>query len=215
VRSKWESHATAQREKRPPRRYYEITASDAPDLMYFASRQPNAGFGFSAMSLAARARGNPDAVAPQVRAALRAMDADIPLAGLESMESILYDSISSARFRTQLLVGFAVVALVLAVVGLYGMLAYSVTQRSREMGIRMTLGARPASVSQLVVRQGMLLVVAGIVLGSGGAFAATRLLGVAVRRRADGPTRVRGCRDRVDRCGLGRMRGSGAEGDES
>jgi hypothetical protein len=57
-------------------------ASDAPDLMYFASRQPNAGFGFSAMSLAARARGIPDAVAPQVRAALHAMDADIPLAGL-------------------------------------------------------------------------------------------------------------------------------------
>ena len=87
-----------------------------------------------------------------------------------------YDSISAARFRTQLLVGFAGVALLLAVVGLYGMLAYSVTQRSREMGIRIALGARPMSVFRLVIRTGMMLVVVGVVLGIGGAFAATRLL---------------------------------------
>jgi putative ABC transport system permease protein len=66
--------------------------------------------------------------------------------------------------------------LLLAVIGLYGMLAYSVTQRAREMGIRMALGARPASVFSLVVRQGMLLVGVGILLGVGGALAATRLL---------------------------------------
>jgi predicted permease len=161
-------------------------ANDAPDLMYFASRQPNAGFGIGVMTLAARTRGDPGALAPQVRAALHAMDADVPLAGLESMESILYDSVSATRFRTRLLVGFAVVALVLAVVGLYGMLAYSVTQRAREMGIRMALGARPAAVFQLVVRQGMLLVVVGILLGIGGAFAATRV--IATQLFGVGPT---------------------------
>lgn len=151
-------------------------ANDAPDVMYFTNRQPNAGFGTAVMSLAVRVRGDPSAVTPQVRAALHAVDADVPLVGVASMESILYDSIAAARFRTQLLAGFATVALGLAVVGLYGMLAYSVTQRSREMGIRMALGARPAWVFRLVVRQGMQLVGVGIVLGVGGAVAATRLL---------------------------------------
>ena len=92
------------------------------------------------------------------------------------MTDILSDSVSAARFRTQLLAGFAGVALLLAVVGLYGMLAYTVTQRSREMGIRIALGARPMSVFRLVIRQGMALVIVGVVLGVGGALAATRLL---------------------------------------
>jgi putative ABC transport system permease protein len=144
--------------------------------MYFSNRQPNAGFGVGTMFLAARVRGEPDAIAAQVRTVLRSLDPDVPLSGVESMESILYDSISGARLRTQLLAGFAGVALLLAVIGLYGMLAYSVTQRSREMGIRIALGARPTSVFRLVVRQGMVLVVIGVVLGLAGALAVTRVL---------------------------------------
>jgi putative ABC transport system permease protein len=144
--------------------------------MYFTYRQPNAGFGIGVMNLAARVRGDPDAIAPQVRAGLHAIDADVPLSAVQSVESILYDSVSGERLRTQLLVGFAAVALLLAVVGLYGMLAYSVTQRSREMGIRIALGARPPAVFRMVIRQGMVLVVVGIVLGLAGALAATRLL---------------------------------------
>ena len=151
-------------------------ANDAPDLMYFTYRQPNAGFGIGVMNLAARVRGDPDAIAPQVRAALHTIDADVPLSAVQSVESILYDSVSGERLRTQLLVGFSAVALLLAVVGLYGMLAYSVTQRSREMGIRIALGARPPVVFRMVIRQGMALVVVGIVLGLGGALMATRLL---------------------------------------
>ena len=151
-------------------------ANDAPDLMYFTYRQPNAGFGIGVMNLAARVRRDPDAIAPQVRAALHAVDADVPLSAVQSVESILYDSVSGERLRTQLFVGFAGVALLLAVVGLYGMLAYSVTQRSREMGIRIALGARPPVVFRMVIREGMALVVVGIVLGLGGAVAATRLL---------------------------------------
>ena len=107
-------------------------ASDAPDLIYFTNRQPNAGFSTGVMNLTARVRGDPNAITPQVRAALHAINGDIPLSATQSMESILHDSISSARFRTQLLVGFAGVALLLAVVGLYGTLSYSVTQRSRD-----------------------------------------------------------------------------------
>jgi putative ABC transport system permease protein len=151
-------------------------ANDAPEVMYFASRQPNAGWGVGFGNLATRVRGDPEAVASQLRAAVRALDPDVPLSAIQSVESILYDSVAAPRFRTQLLVGFAAVALVLAVVGLYGMLAYSVTQRSREMGIRMALGARPTAVFRMVIRQGMALVVVGIVLGVAGAFGATRLL---------------------------------------
>jgi putative ABC transport system permease protein len=151
-------------------------ANDAPDVMYFTSRQPNAGFGANRMNVAARVRGDPESMAPQVRAVLRSLDRDIPLAGVQAVESILSDSISGARLRTQLLVGFAAVALVLAVVGLYGMLAYSVTQRSREMGIRIALGARPGAVFRLIVRQGMVLVIVGVVLGIAGAFAAARVM---------------------------------------
>jgi putative ABC transport system permease protein len=128
------------------------------------------------MNLAARVRGDPEAIAPQLRAALRSIDPDVPLSAVQSVASILSDSVASQRLRTQLLVGFAGVALILAVVGLYGMLAYSVTQRSREMGIRIALGARPGAVFRLVVRQGMVLVIVGVVLGVVGALAAVRLL---------------------------------------
>jgi putative ABC transport system permease protein len=150
--------------------------NDAPDIMYFSNRQPGVGFGVGSMHLVARVRGDPSDYAAQVRAALRGLDGDVPIASVESMSSILYESISAARLRTQLLTGFAVVALLLAVVGLYGMLAYSVTQRSREMGIRIALGAQPGAVFSLVLRKGVLLVITGIVLGVVGAMATTRLL---------------------------------------
>jgi len=151
-------------------------ANDAPEVMYFAGRQPNAGWGMGFGNLATRVRGDPEAIAPQLRAAVRSLDPEVPLSAIQSVESILYESVAAPRFRTQLLVGFAAVALILAVVGLYGMLAYSVTQRSREMGIRMALGARPTAVFRMVIRQGMALVLVGIVLGVAGASAATRLL---------------------------------------
>ncbi|HUQ80802.1 MAG TPA: ABC transporter permease [Gemmatimonadaceae bacterium] len=151
-------------------------ANDAPDLMYFFNGQPAAGFGTGTMNIAMRVRGDPGAFVAKARDALHALEPDVPFASPQSMDAILSESVSGARFRTQLLAGFAGVALLLAVVGLYGMLAYTVTQRSREMGIRIALGARSMSVFQLVLRQGMTLVIIGVVLGVGGALAATRLL---------------------------------------
>jgi putative ABC transport system permease protein len=162
-------------------------ANDVPDQMYFSIRQPGAGFGATRMRLVARVRGDPSAITPEVRAVLRELDPDVPLASVEPMEEILSGSIAGVRFRAGLLTGFAGAALLLAVIGLYGLLSYSVTRRSRELGIRIALGARSPEVFRLVVREGMALVALGVALGLAGSVAATRfvssmLFGVA---RAD------------------------------
>jgi putative ABC transport system permease protein len=128
------------------------------------------------MRLVARVHGDPAAITPQVRAALREIDPDLPLSSVEPMEEILSDSTRSVRFRAGLLASFAGAAFLLAVIGLYGVLAYSVTRRSRELGIRVALGARSAEVFRLVVREGMVLVAIGVLLGLAGSFAATRLV---------------------------------------
>jgi len=152
--------------------------NDVPDQMYFPIRQPGAGFRFSAtqMRLVARVQGDPTAITPQVRAVLRELDPDVPLASVEPMEEILSGSIRNVRFRAGLLAGFAGAAFLLAVIGLYGVLAYSVTRRSRELGIRIALGARSPEVFRLVVREGMLLVALGVALGLAGSVAATRFV---------------------------------------
>jgi putative ABC transport system permease protein len=152
--------------------------NDVPDQMYFSIRQPGAGFRFSAtqMRLVARVQGDPTSITPQVRALLKELDAEVPLASVEPMADILSGSIRDVRFRAGLLAGFAGAAFLLAVIGLYGVLAYSVTRRSRELGIRMALGARSAEVFRLVVREGMLLVALGVALGLAGSFAATRFV---------------------------------------
>jgi putative ABC transport system permease protein len=151
-------------------------SNEVPDQMYFSIRQRGAGFGATRMRLVARVQGDPTAITPQVRAVLRELDADVPLASVEPMEEILSGSIRNERFRAGLLASFAGAAFLLAVIGLYGVLAYSVTRRSRELGIRIALGARSAEVFRLVVREGMLLVAIGVALGLAGSFAATRFV---------------------------------------
>jgi putative ABC transport system permease protein len=151
-------------------------ANEAPDQMYFPVRQPGAGFGAARMRLVARVQGDPIAITPQVRAALRELEPDVPLASVEAMDEILSGSTRNVRFRAGLLASFAGAAFLLAVIGLYGVLAYSLTRRSRELGIRIALGARSADVFGLVIREGMLLVAIGVVLGLAGSFAATRLV---------------------------------------
>jgi putative ABC transport system permease protein len=132
------------------------------------------------MSLIVRATGDPAALIPSIRRAVLAVEPAIPIAGagadFQIMDEQSARGLGAQRFNTSLLVVFAVAALILAAIGIYGLIAYAVAQRTRELGIRMALGARPHDVLSLVVREGMLLAGLGIVLGIGGAFAATRLL---------------------------------------
>lgn len=115
------------------------------------------------------------ALTPAMRAELRALDSELP-AHFHTLEEIFSSSLDSRRFSLILFSVLAGVALVLAAAGIYGVMAYSVTQRTHEIGIRMALGAGRAEVLKLVLKRGMLLALIGVGIGLVGAFAATRLM---------------------------------------
>jgi predicted permease len=140
--------------------------------IYFSEAQ----MGYTTLSLAIRVNGDPDMVLGPVRDALATHDRNIPLANVSTMEDILSDSIAATRVINVTLGVFAAVALFLAAIGLYGVLAYHVTQRLHEIGVRMALGASAASVVRLVFRKGMILVLVGLIAGLGFAVWATRAL---------------------------------------
>ena len=119
---------------------------------------------------------NSESVVTAVRRDVQEIDPNLPIYGIRTMESVISESIAAARFRTSLLAIFAAVALVLAMIGIYGVMSYAVTERTREIGIRMALGARVMDVLQLVVKNGMSLAVIGTVFGLAGALAVTRLM---------------------------------------
>ena len=122
------------------------------------------------------AGGDPLATVPLVRAALREMDANVPLGDAQTLDDYLARSISNRRYPMFLLALFAGLALVLAAIGIYGVLSYTVSQRTREIGVRMALGATPSGVLAMVLKGGMGLALAGIAIGiAGGAFAARAL----------------------------------------
>ncbi len=123
-----------------------------------------------------RTHGDPLGLVPAVRKEVQAIDPDQPISAIRTMDEWVDSSTSTPRYRTTLLVLFAVLAMILAATGIYGVMSYSVARRTHEIGVRMALGARRRDVLAMVVRQGMLLVVVGLAIGLAGAFALTRVM---------------------------------------
>jgi predicted permease len=145
---------------------------DVPHLYLPALQSP--GY---AMAVYLRAEGDPARLTQALREQVRAVDPDLPVFGERTMEDVVSASLARRRFALQVVGGFGVLALLLAGVGVYGVVAYSVSQRTREIGIRLALGASSGAILRWVFKQGMRLTLLGTAAGLVVAFALTRLLG--------------------------------------
>jgi putative ABC transport system permease protein len=131
---------------------------------------------YKLMTVVVRTATPPLSLVPAIRAALHRIDKDKPMAKISTMDQLVANSVASSRFTMLLLSSFAGLALVLACVGIYGVISYSVTQRTREIGIRMALGAEPLQVMRLILAYGLKLVLIGVAVGIGASLALTRLM---------------------------------------
>lgn len=153
---------------------YNSQRDDTEPLIYLPWRQHLGDAG--EMFFAVRVAGDPFALVPSVREVVRGADVNLPVTRVSTQVQQTRDTLIEERTFAGLVSFFGALALLLAAIGLYGVMAYSVTQRRHEMGIRMALGARAIDVLRLVIRNGASLALVGIVLGLAGAFAATRLM---------------------------------------
>jgi putative ABC transport system permease protein len=131
---------------------------------------------FAYLTLVVRASRDPAALAPDIREAIRSLDKNIPISEIQTMNQVVAEANGQSRFYMVLLGAFAVVALVLAGVGIYGVMSYSVSRRTHEIGIRMALGAQSRDVLKLVVFQGIFQALAGVAVGLAGALALSHLM---------------------------------------
>jgi len=140
--------------------------------MYF----PHSQFTARAMNVVLRSTTDLASLAPPVRQEIRALDPDLPIYNIRTMNQRVDESLARRRFSMLLLTLFAGIALGLATIGIYGVMAYLVNQGTRELGIRIALGATPQSISWLIVLQGMKVALLGMVIGLAGAFVVTRFM---------------------------------------
>jgi predicted permease len=151
-------------------RLYGLQADDRPQVY-----RPHAHAAYRAMTMAVRVAGDPAAMAPVVRAAIHELDREQPIALLQPMSTVVDQALAERRLVMVLIAAFATAAVLLASLGVYGVTANAVTQRTRELGIRVALGATSRQVVWLVLRRPMRLIAGGLVVGLAGALVATRL----------------------------------------
>jgi hypothetical protein len=149
-----------------------VTTPDA----WYQFYAPAVGPDLDQMIFALRTRGDPAGLLPAVRQTIRGLDRDVPVHDVATMEQRFRHRTTTERFSASLYGMLGILGLVLAALGIYAVLAFSVTQRLRELGIRAALGARPADVRALILGNGLRLTAAGLVLGAAGSLALTRLL---------------------------------------
>lgn len=151
-------------------------AAAKPGLFVPHTQSPLGSLMLQSMFLVVRTEGNPEGSVAGVRAIVRELDPELPVYDVSTMQELVSKSVATRRFNMVLVAILSALALVLAAVGIYGGMSYSVTARTREIGIRMALGARAVSVLGLVIRDGMKLALIGLAIGIGGALALTRLM---------------------------------------
>ncbi|MGH9790999.1 MAG: FtsX-like permease family protein, partial [Candidatus Acidiferrales bacterium] len=152
---------------------YDLLRNDPPPTVYSPARQrPNP----RDVTFMLRTAGDPNALAPAVTQLVRDLDSNLPIFGLRSQTDVIRASLNRERETSSLLWFFAGLALVLAAIGLYGLMAHTVSTRTNEIGIRLALGADHGKIFRMVLKQGLLLVTLGVLLGVGGAWWATRVL---------------------------------------
>jgi putative ABC transport system permease protein len=155
------------RQENPASRYLTI---------YQPVAQVQVSFFLQYASFVVRSHANTASLVPALRAQVWNVDKDLPIHLIASMHDLLYSSTAEPRFQTQVLSSFSAIAFLLAIVGIYGVMAYSVTQRTQEIGIRMAIGAQSRNIVQMILWRSAALVAGGLAIGLAGAWAATRVL---------------------------------------
>jgi predicted permease len=151
---------------------YDSLIDESPPAVYF----PHPDLAYSFMTLVVRTEGEPSAIAPAVQREIRTLDPNQPVSDVRTMNQVMSEWVSRSRFNTLLLGLFAALATLLSAVGIFGVMNYSVALRTREIGLRLAVGAQPRQVLLLILKQGFVLTIVGVVLGLAAAFALTRLL---------------------------------------